>query len=126
MACVAPDPPNGTAHPDFPKRADLPHLSKQEAALALLRSLVAQDQATVYTRPSTPEGERPRWNVWDMTSGTGRRVELEPWAMGRGRWAVGDGPWAMGPGRWAVGDGPWAMGVLSPQAAGEDPKSPSA
>src|SRR5690242_15813184 len=70
--------------PDFPTRADLPHLSDQEAAaaLALLRLLVAQGQATVYTRPYTPEGERPRWNVWDMTSGTGRRIELEPWAMG--------------------------------------------
>jgi hypothetical protein len=70
--------------PEFPERADLPHLSEQEAetALALLRLLVAQDQATVYTRPYTPEGERPRWNVWDMTAGTGRRVELEPWARG--------------------------------------------
>jgi hypothetical protein len=70
--------------PDFPERADLPHLSEQEAAaaLALLRLLVAQDQATVYTRPYTPERERPRWNVWDMTAGTGRRVELEPWARG--------------------------------------------
>jgi hypothetical protein len=84
---------------DFPERADLPHLSDQEAAaaLALLRLLVAQDRATVYTRPYTPEGERPRWNVWDMTSGQGRRVELEP----------------------------WAMGVLSPRAAvGEDAKDP--
>ena len=53
-----------------------------DAALALLPLLVAQDQATVYTRPYTPEGERPRWNVWDMTAGTGRRVELEPWARG--------------------------------------------
>jgi hypothetical protein len=85
--------------PDFPERADLPHLSDQEAAaaLALLRLLVAQDRANVYTRPYTPQGERPRWNVWDMRAGKGRRVELEP----------------------------WAMGVLSPRdAAGEDPKSP--
>jgi hypothetical protein len=47
-----------------------------------LRLLVAQDLATVDTRPYTPEGERPRWNVRDATSGKGRRVELEPWAMG--------------------------------------------
>ena len=39
-------------------------LQAAEAALALLRLLVAQDQASVYTRPYTPEGERPRWNVW--------------------------------------------------------------
>jgi hypothetical protein len=34
--------------PDFPERADLPHLSEQEAeaALALLRLLVAQDRAS--------------------------------------------------------------------------------
>jgi hypothetical protein len=75
------------AHPvllDFPERADLPHLSDQEAeaALALLRSLVEQDRASVYTRASTPEGARPRWSVWDTTSGTGRRLELEPWALG--------------------------------------------
>jgi hypothetical protein len=51
----------------------------------------------VYTRPYTPEGKRPRWNVWDTTTGKGRRVELEP----------------------------WAMGVLVPRAAaGKDPKSP--
>jgi hypothetical protein len=70
--------------PDFSERADLPHLSEQEAeaALALLRLLVAQDRASVYTRPYTPEGERPRWNVWDTTAGKGRRVELEPWARG--------------------------------------------
>jgi hypothetical protein len=49
--------------------------------LATARS-VAQRQATVYTRAYTPEGGRPRWNVWDTTSGKGRRVELEPWAMG--------------------------------------------
>jgi hypothetical protein len=69
--------------PDSPERADLPHLSDQEAgaALALLRLLVAQHQATVYTRPSTPEGERPRWNVWDTTAGTGRRLEFEPCVM---------------------------------------------
>jgi hypothetical protein len=80
----APSHPDDPVFPDFPERADLPHLSDQEAeaALTLLRSLVAQDQATVYTRPYTPEGERPRWNVWDMTSGKGRRVELEPWALG--------------------------------------------
>jgi hypothetical protein len=78
----------GTAHPEVPERADLPHLSEQEAeeaeeaALALLRVLVEQDRASVYTRPYTPEGERPRWNVWDMTPGKDRRVELEPWAMG--------------------------------------------
>jgi hypothetical protein len=47
--------------------------------LATARS-VAQRQATVYTRPYTPDGERPRWNVWDMTTRKGRRVELEPWA----------------------------------------------
>ena len=35
----------------------------------------------MYTRPSTPAGEGPQWSVWDMTSGKGRRVELEPWAM---------------------------------------------
>jgi hypothetical protein len=84
---------------EFPERADLPHLSDQEAeaALALLRLLVAQDRATVDTRPYTPEGERRRWNVWETTSGKGRRVELEP----------------------------WAIGALSPRAAvGEDPKSP--
>ena len=67
------------------------------------RVLVAQDQASVYMRPHTPEGERPRWNVWDATCGKGRRVELEPWAMRAMR----------------------GMGVLSPQAAAEDPKSPS-
>src|SRR5689334_1090787 len=76
--------PNRTAHPEFPERADLPHLSDQEAeaALALLRVLVEQDRASVYTRPYTPEGKRARWNVWDMTYATGRRVELEPWARG--------------------------------------------
>jgi hypothetical protein len=117
--------------PDFPERADLAHLSDQEAeaapALVGLRfcaCCLAQDQASVYTPPSTPEGKRPRWKVWETTSGPGCRVELEPWAMGRGRWAVGDGPWAMGRGRWAVGDGPWAMGVLSPRdsAGREDPQ----
>jgi len=57
--------PDVADFPDFPERADLPHLSEQEAeaALALLRLLVAQGQATVYTRPYTLEGERPRWNV---------------------------------------------------------------
>src|SRR5262245_27429199 len=70
--------------PEFPERADLPRLSDQEAeaALALLRLLVAQGQATVYTRPYTPESERPRWNVWGINSGKGHRVELEPWAIG--------------------------------------------
>jgi hypothetical protein len=86
--------------PDFPECADLPHLSDQEAeaALELLRLLVDQGRASVYTRPYTPEGKRPRWNVWDMTvPRKGRRVELEP----------------------------WAMGVLSPpSAASEDTKSP--
>jgi hypothetical protein len=48
----------------------------------VLRVLVAQHQATVYTRPYTPDSERPRWNVWDMTSGKGCRVELEQWAGG--------------------------------------------
>jgi hypothetical protein len=97
----APSHPDVTDFPDFPERADLPHLSEQEveAALALLRLLVAQDHANVYTRPYTPEGERPRWNVWETTSGRGRRVELEP----------------------------WAIGVLSPRdGADEDPKSPIA
>jgi hypothetical protein len=96
----APSHPDVPDFPDFPERADLPHLSDQEAeaALAPLRLLLAQDQATVYTRPYTPEGERPRWNVWDMRAGKGRRVELEP----------------------------WAMGVLAPRdAAGKDPKSPN-
>jgi hypothetical protein len=60
--CVAPDYTKARA---FPRRV-----------------LVAQDQANVYTRPDTPEGERARWNVWDMTAAKGRRVELEPWAMG--------------------------------------------
>jgi hypothetical protein len=80
----APSHPDAPAVLDFRERADLPHLGDQEAAaaLALLRLLVAQDRATVYTLPYTPEGARPRWNVWDMTAGTGRRVELEPWAMG--------------------------------------------
>jgi hypothetical protein len=69
--------------PDFPERADLPHLTDKEAeaALSLLRLMVANDQASVYTRPYTPEGERPRWNVWDMTSPRRRRVELETWAI---------------------------------------------
>jgi hypothetical protein len=76
------DLPDFRDYPEFPERADLPRLSDEqaEAALGLLRLLVAQDLATVYTRPYTPEGERRRWNVWDMTSGKGRRVELEPWA----------------------------------------------
>jgi hypothetical protein len=74
---------NPMIQPDFPERGDIPHLSDQEAeaALAIVRLLVAQDQAAVYTRPYTSEGERPQWNVRDMTSGKGRRVELEPWAM---------------------------------------------
>ena len=98
-ALLHPDVPDFPDFADFPQRADLPHLREQEAeaALALLRLLVAQDRASVYTRPYTPEGERPRWNVWDMSSGKGRRVELEP----------------------------WAIGVLVPRAAdGEDPTSP--
>jgi hypothetical protein len=73
-----------TTKPEFPGLADLPHLSDQEAeaALSLLRLMVAHDQADVYTQPFTPEGARPRWNVWDTTSGQGRRVELETWAIG--------------------------------------------
>ena len=78
-----PDDPEFHDVPDFPERADLPHLSDQEAGatLALLRFLVAQHQATVYTRPYTPEGERAHLNVGVTTAGNGRRVELEPWAM---------------------------------------------
>jgi hypothetical protein len=49
-----PDIPDVRDFPGFPERVDLPQ------------------------RPSTPEGERPRRNVWDMTTGKGRRVELEP------------------------------------------------
>jgi hypothetical protein len=68
-----------------------------QAALAPLRLLVAQGQASVSTRPYTPEGERPRENVRETTAGNGRRVE----------------------------PGPWARGLLAPSAAAvEDPQRP--
>jgi hypothetical protein len=60
----------GCVAPDYTKARACPR-----------RVLVAQHQASVSTRPSTPEGERARWNVWDMTDAKGRRLELELWAM---------------------------------------------
>ena len=50
-ASSRPDDPDVPDFPNFPERADLPHLRDREAgtALALLRLLVAQDQASVYT-----------------------------------------------------------------------------
>jgi hypothetical protein len=70
--------------PEFPERADLPHLTDKEAsaALHLLRLLVEADVADVYTQPFTPPGERPRWNVWlgHQIKPGGERVELREWA----------------------------------------------
>jgi hypothetical protein len=67
--------------PDFPSRADLPHLAVKEAhaALGLLRLLVDSGQAEVYTAAGSTLRQRPLWNVWLVKSF--RRVELEAWAF---------------------------------------------
>jgi|GEM_PF-5699971 len=68
--------------PDFPSRADLPHLSsiQAHAALDLLRLLVRSGQLEIYTAAG---GIRPNgryfWNTWDNS--TRMRVELEKWAF---------------------------------------------
>jgi hypothetical protein len=68
--------------PDFPTRADLPHLDEQSAAAALdlLRLLVRRGDVEVYTAAG---GIRPNgryfWNTWD--NHTRMRVELEKWAF---------------------------------------------
>jgi len=70
--------------PDFPERADLPHLTDREAsaALCLLKLLVEAGAADVYRRPFTPEGQRPRWNVWlgEQIKPGGERIDLREWA----------------------------------------------
>ncbi|HEY1388861.1 MAG TPA: hypothetical protein VGF38_09980 [Ktedonobacterales bacterium] len=70
--------------PEYPERADLPHLTDKEAsaALCLLRLLVEADVADVYTQPFTPPDERPRWNVWlgHQIRPGGERIELRQWA----------------------------------------------
>jgi hypothetical protein len=70
--------------PDFPERVDLPRMTDKEAeaALGLLRLLVSSGAADVYTRPFTPEGERPRWNVWlgERITPGGQRLDLRDWA----------------------------------------------
>lgn len=52
--------------PSFPTAKDLSALQQNDAnaALAELRRLVRAGLADVYTRPFTPVGERPRWNIW--------------------------------------------------------------
>jgi hypothetical protein len=70
--------------PDFPQRLDLPQLTDKEAfaALGLLRLLVSAGTADIYMRPFTPEGERPRWNVWlgEQIKPGGERLDLREWA----------------------------------------------
>jgi hypothetical protein len=68
----------------FPERLDLPFLTDREAyaALGLLKLLVEAGAADVYRRPFTPEGERPRWNVWlnEQIKPGGEQIELQDWA----------------------------------------------
>jgi hypothetical protein len=70
--------------PDFPERADLPHLTDKEAhaALRLLQLLVEGGVADVYTRPFMPEGQRSLWNVWfgEQIKSAGERIDLREWA----------------------------------------------
>jgi hypothetical protein len=67
--------------PDFPSRADLPHLAEKEAyaALGLLRLLVDSGAAECYTAAGSTHRPRPLWNVWLVKSF--RRIELERWAF---------------------------------------------
>ncbi|HEY7092239.1 MAG TPA: hypothetical protein VH393_03615 [Ktedonobacterales bacterium] len=71
--------------PDFPDPRDLPRLTPQEAmaALGLLRLLVDQDVAAVYTAASgIQEDGRYFWNVWlnhPVVPG-GKRIPLREWA----------------------------------------------
>jgi len=67
--------------PDFPCRADLPHLSyiQAHAALDLLRLLVRRGDVEIYTAFGTTHSEHPLWNVWEVKAQ--RRIELERWAF---------------------------------------------
>lgn len=70
---------------DFPTHEDLTHLSYDNAQTALdaLRLVVNAGLASVYTRPFTPEGQRPRWNVWldrAVWPVGEQRIELATWA----------------------------------------------
>lgn len=74
-----------SSSPSFPTVEDLPGQRQEDAtaAIAELRRLVRSHFADVYTRPFTPVGERPRWNIWfdrRVRSFGEQRVELPVWA----------------------------------------------
>lgn len=73
--------------PEFPSAADLPNLSPDDAqrALAVLRTLVANDLADVYSSAGSHD---TRWNVWSNIRWC--RIPLQEWAA---EWLTSqDGP----------------------------------
>ena len=72
------------AHQTLNRACWSPLAVSRQLLVLIVQSFVPEGTTVgrVYTRPYTPEGERPRWNVWGVTAGTGRRIEVEPWALG--------------------------------------------